>query len=80
MHNQSIALPMSGYASSGITILRGIDRLESIELILPSRREEEELIASRPKGVMREELAQAISKVFELSMNKPHRNRLSAAA
>src|SRR5260370_14440581 len=35
LHNQSIASPMSGYASSGITMLRGIDRLESIELIIP---------------------------------------------
>src|ERR1700733_395726 len=36
LHNQSIAYPMSGYASSGITTLRGIDRLESIEAILPT--------------------------------------------
>ena len=32
---------MFGYASSGITILRGIDRLESMESIVPSRQAEE---------------------------------------
>src|ERR1700733_5580911 len=39
LHNQSIAIPMSGYASSGITTLRGIDRLESISAILPIPRD-----------------------------------------
>jgi hypothetical protein len=37
LHNQSIAPPMSGYANSGITMLGGIDRLESIESIISSR-------------------------------------------